>query len=82
MKIPVYAEHHLLYLLMQNMALALVFLQLIALKPVQAIINDKCNTNDLVKPGHIFPLQAKEGGVFERQGHTEGAIDLVQLSRI
>lgn len=35
---------------------------------------------DIVKPGHIFPLCAKEGGVLQRQGHTEGAIDLVQLA--
>ncbi|MBI5448021.1 MAG: 3,4-dihydroxy-2-butanone-4-phosphate synthase [Gammaproteobacteria bacterium] len=35
---------------------------------------------NLVKPGHIFPLQAREGGVLERAGHTEGAVDLVRLA--
>ncbi len=36
--------------------------------------------DDLVKPGHMFPLQAKPGGVLERQGHTEGSTDLVALA--
>lgn len=35
---------------------------------------------DLVQPGHIFPLRAKENGVFERRGHTEGSIELVKLA--
>ncbi len=35
---------------------------------------------DLIRPGHIFPLIAKDGGVLERAGHTEAAIDLAQLS--
>jgi 3,4-dihydroxy 2-butanone 4-phosphate synthase/GTP cyclohydrolase II len=35
---------------------------------------------DLVKPGHIFPLQARNGGVLERAGHTEGALDLMRLA--
>ena len=34
---------------------------------------------DLVHPGHVFPLQAKEGGVMERRGHTEGSIDIVSI---
>ena len=33
-----------------------------------------------MRPGHIFPLQARSGGVLERQGHTEGALDLAQLA--
>ena len=37
-------------------------------------------TSDLVKPGHIFPLHARDGGVLERQGHTEGSIDIVRLA--
>ncbi len=36
--------------------------------------------NDIVVPGHIFPLKAKKGGVLERAGHTEGSIDLVKLA--
>lgn len=35
---------------------------------------------DLAHPGHVFPLIAKSGGVFERRGHTEGSVDLVRLA--
>jgi len=48
-------------------------------KTIHTLIQNDANPNDLVKPGHIFPLQAKEGGVFERQGHTEGSLDLVRM---
>lgn len=47
---------------------------------IQTLMQEPVNPNDLVKPGHIFPLQAKDGGVLERQGHTEGAVDLVKLA--
>jgi 3,4-dihydroxy 2-butanone 4-phosphate synthase/GTP cyclohydrolase II len=36
--------------------------------------------NDLVQPGHVFPLRARPGGVLQRAGHTEAAVDLVQLA--
>ena len=36
--------------------------------------------DDLVQPGHVFPLRAKPGGVLQRAGHTEAAVDLVQLA--
>ena len=36
---------------------------------------------DLVQPGHVFPLRAKPGGVLQRAGHTEAAVDLVQAGR-
>ena len=36
--------------------------------------------NDLVQPGHVFPLRAKPGGVLQRAGHTEAAVDLVKLA--
>jgi 3,4-dihydroxy 2-butanone 4-phosphate synthase/GTP cyclohydrolase II len=36
--------------------------------------------NDLVQPGHVFPLRAKPGGVLQRAGHTEAAVDLVRLA--
>ncbi|EKD71065.1 MAG: hypothetical protein ACD_46C00280G0002 [uncultured bacterium] len=49
-------------------------------KTVLTAISDHAKADDLVKPGHIFPLHAKHGGVFERQGHTEGAIDLAKLA--
>jgi 3,4-dihydroxy 2-butanone 4-phosphate synthase/GTP cyclohydrolase II len=38
------------------------------------------SSNDLVRPGHIFPLRANEGGVLKRAGHTEGAVDLSRLA--
>jgi 3,4-dihydroxy 2-butanone 4-phosphate synthase/GTP cyclohydrolase II len=51
-------------------------------RTVQAAIAADAVPDDLVKPGHIFPLQAKAGGVLERAGHTEGAIDLVRLANL
>src|SRR5207253_10442882 len=36
--------------------------------------------DDLVQPGHVFPLRAKAGGVLQRAGHTEAAVDLVHLA--
>lgn len=47
---------------------------------IKIMVDDHATENDIVKPGHIFPLQAREGGVFERQGHTEGAVDLAKLA--
>ena len=49
-------------------------------KTIQIAINDHAKPDDLARPGHIFPLQAKNGGVFERQGHTEGSVDLLRLA--
>lgn len=47
---------------------------------VLAMIDDNASPDDLVKPGHMFPLQAKPGGVLQRQGHTEGSVDLARLA--
>lgn len=47
---------------------------------VLTAVNKNATPEQLVRPGHIFPLQAKEGGVLERQGHTEGAVDLARLA--
>ena len=47
---------------------------------IKTVINDYAQPDDIVKPGHVFPLQAKRGGVLECQGHTEGAIDIVRLA--
>jgi 3,4-dihydroxy 2-butanone 4-phosphate synthase/GTP cyclohydrolase II len=52
------------------------------IKTIQVAINEATLPEDLVKPGHIFPLQAKKGGILERQGHTEGSIDLVKLANL
>jgi 3,4-dihydroxy 2-butanone 4-phosphate synthase/GTP cyclohydrolase II len=47
---------------------------------IQAIANPKSGPEDLVQPGHVFPLRAKDGGVLRRAGHTEAAVDLAQLA--
>lgn len=49
-------------------------------KTVQALINPDTKPEELGKPGHIFPLRAKEGGVLRRAGHTEAAIDFSRLA--
>lgn len=49
-------------------------------RTIQAAIKEDVCPEDVVKPGHIFPLQAKPGGVLERAGHTEGAVDLMRLA--
>ena len=49
-------------------------------KTVKALTLDETKAEDLGRPGHIFPLRAKEGGVLRRTGHTEAAIDLARLA--
>lgn len=49
-------------------------------KTVQALIDPTIKPEELGKPGHIFPLRAKKGGVLRRAGHTEAAIDLARLA--
>ncbi len=49
-------------------------------KTVQALIDPTTKPKDLGKPGHIFPLRAKKGGVLRRAGHTEAAVDLSRLA--
>jgi len=49
-------------------------------KTVKALTSKKTKPQDLGRPGHIFPLRAKEGGVLRRTGHTEAAIDLARLA--
>jgi len=49
-------------------------------KTVQALIDPSTKPFDLARPGHIFPLKAKEGGVLRRTGHTEAAIDFARLA--
>lgn len=46
---------------------------------IKAIINDNAKRSDFTMPGHIFPLIAKDGGVLERPGHTEAAVDLAKM---
>ena len=47
---------------------------------IQALIDKKTKPNQFSKPGHVFPLVAKNGGVLRRTGHTEAAIDLPRLA--
>jgi 3,4-dihydroxy 2-butanone 4-phosphate synthase/GTP cyclohydrolase II len=47
---------------------------------VRALIDPKTTSSDLMTPGHLFPLRAKEGGVLQRTGHTEACVDLARLA--
>lgn len=49
-------------------------------RTVQVAANPSCGADDLVRPGHIFPLCAREGGVLVRAGQTEGSVDLCRLA--
>ena len=49
-------------------------------RTIQVSIDPKTKPNDLRRPGHIFPLRAREGGVLKRAGHTEAAVDLSRLA--
>lgn len=49
-------------------------------KTVQAFVDPESKADDFARPGHIFPLKAKNGGVLRRAGHTEAAVDLAQLA--
>ena len=49
-------------------------------KTIQVAINPNTTPDNLRRPGHVFPLRAKKGGVLKRAGHTEAAVDLALLS--
>jgi 3,4-dihydroxy 2-butanone 4-phosphate synthase/GTP cyclohydrolase II len=49
-------------------------------RTVRAIIDPRTRPSDLVRPGHMFPLVAREGGVLRRAGHTEATVDLAMLA--
>src|SRR5215207_9755612 len=49
-------------------------------KTIKALINPGTKPEELGRPGHIFPLVARNGGVLRRTGHTEAAVDLARLS--
>lgn len=49
-------------------------------RTIAALINPATRPGDLMRPGHMFPLRARPGGVLERPGHTEAAIDLARLA--
>ena len=47
---------------------------------IQVAIDLESSPRDIVQPGHVFPLKAKPGGVLERTGQTEAAVDLARLA--
>lgn len=49
-------------------------------RTIQVLVDDQSCAEDLVRPGHVFPLEAVEGGVLRRAGHTEAAVDLARLA--
>ncbi len=49
-------------------------------KTIRALVDEKTKPEDLGRPGHIFPLRARKGGVLRRAGHTEATIDIVRLA--
>ena len=51
-------------------------------KTIQVLMDSKSKSRDLVRPGHIFPLKAVEGGVLVRAGHTEACVDFMKLAKL
>ena len=51
-------------------------------KTIKVAISDNAKKNDIVSPGHVFPLVARPGGVLERAGHTEASVDISKLSKL
>ena len=51
-------------------------------KTIKVAISNKSTKKDIVSPGHVFPLVARNGGVLERAGHTEASIDISKLSKL
>ena len=51
-------------------------------RTIRALINPKTRPADLAKPGHLFPLRYREGGVLVRAGHTEAAVDLARMANL
>src|SRR3989338_653014 len=49
---------------------------------VKSLIDSKSKPSDLVTPGHLFPLRARDGGVLVRAGHTEASVDLMRLANL
>lgn len=47
---------------------------------IKTAINPQATPTDLARPGHVFPLRARKGGVLTRRGHTEGTVDLMQMA--
>jgi hypothetical protein len=46
---------------------------------LRALSDDGCDAGDFCRPGHVFPLVARKGGIIERRGHTEAAVELCKV---
>ncbi|MCG8431870.1 MAG: bifunctional 3,4-dihydroxy-2-butanone-4-phosphate synthase/GTP cyclohydrolase II [Candidatus Omnitrophica bacterium] len=51
-------------------------------RTIAVLINPQSHPDDLIRPGHVFPLRARDGGVLVRAGHTEASVDLMKLAGI
>jgi 3,4-dihydroxy 2-butanone 4-phosphate synthase/GTP cyclohydrolase II len=51
-------------------------------KTIKVAISPKTKSNEIVSPGHVFPLSSRSGGVLERAGHTEASVDISKLSKL
>ena len=49
-------------------------------RTIAVAVDPECGRNDLATPGHVFPLQARDGGVLVRAGHTEAAVDIARMA--
>ncbi|MEK9132109.1 MAG: bifunctional 3,4-dihydroxy-2-butanone-4-phosphate synthase/GTP cyclohydrolase II [Patescibacteria group bacterium] len=49
---------------------------------IKALVDKRTKSADLARPGHVFPLVAREGGVLVRSGHTEGSLDLIKMAEL
>jgi len=49
-------------------------------RTIRAAIDPRSSPEDFARPGHVFPLRSRDGGVLERQGHTEASVDLARLA--
>ncbi|MBM3248288.1 MAG: bifunctional 3,4-dihydroxy-2-butanone-4-phosphate synthase/GTP cyclohydrolase II [Candidatus Omnitrophica bacterium] len=51
-------------------------------RTIKVLVGSKSNSEDLIRPGHVFPLKAVKGGVLVRAGHTEASVDLMKLAKL
>ena len=72
---------HLRFLMMQRLIMELLLeYRQDRSKSIRVLINPESTIDDIVMPGHLFPLRAREMGVLKRAGHTEAAVDLARLA--
>lgn len=51
-------------------------------RTIEVLMDPQATSDDLVQPGHVFPLRAREGGLLSRVGHTEASIDLIRVASL